>query len=372
MKILTVTHFYEAHGGGIERVAAHLCRQFAESGHRAMWAASDADPRPDGNIRAVPLCCANPIETLTGLPMPIPGLRAVVCLRRAIRASDAVIVHDALYVTSVVALLLAKIHRKPVILVQHIANIAFANRAMRGLMRLATTLVTRPMLAAATERVFISDAVRRELLGEVPRRRYRLLYNGVDTATFHPRTTSRRLAARATHGIPADVRLAIFVGRFVEKKGLAVLEAIARRRPDLHVAFVGAGPLRPENWKLPNVHLLGPQSQQAIAELYGASDLLLLPSVGEGYPLVIQEAMACGLAVVCGVTSARADPGAALWLRGVEIDLAEPALSAIRCSEAIDRLFASPPDRTAMAAYAARTYSWSSMASAIVEYMARG
>jgi starch synthase len=33
MRLLTVTHFYEAHGGGIERVAGRLNREFAALGH---------------------------------------------------------------------------------------------------------------------------------------------------------------------------------------------------------------------------------------------------------------------------------------------------------------------------------------------------
>jgi alpha-maltose-1-phosphate synthase len=371
VRILSVTHFYEPHGGGIERVAAHLCRQFARDGHHAIWSASDGDPPPDAPISAVPLPCSNPTEALLGLPMPIPGPRAICRLARAIGDSDAVIIHDSLYLTSIMAMVLARLRSKPVVVIQHIADISFASSLLRHLVKIANCLITQPMLLAAQRRVFISSEVRYQLLGARAEQHSLLLFNGVDTTIFHPQTARDRAAIRIRHGLPVDARLALFVGRFVEKKGLSVVEVVARDRPDLQIAMVGTGPIRPETWNLPNVHVLGPQSQQTVAKLYGASDMLLLPSVGEGYPLVIQEAMACGLPVICGDESARADPGAAKWLHGVKIDLREPEQSAIRCAAAIDRLLHSPIDRSEMAGYAARTYSWANMAHLIVESLSR-
>lgn len=370
MRILTVSHFYENHGGGIERVAAQLCRQFSENGHHAVWAASAVDPAP-ADVDALPLRCTDPLEARMGLPMPIPGARAMRDLWRAIHDCDAVIVHDALYLTSMLAMLLGKLRGKPVVLIQHIAGIDFANPVMRGLMRLANCLVTRPMLHAADRLVFISDSVRRDLLGEPAQRNFLLLFNGVDTTIFHARDASARRAVRAAFGLPVETRIALFVGRFVTKKGMAVLEALARRRPDLHFALAGGGPVHPETWNLLNIHVLGPQPQEKIAELYAASDLLLLPSVGEGFPLVIQEAMACGLPVVCGESSAQADPAAAQWLQGVTIDLSDPERSAARCSAAIDGLLDNPPDRAAMARYATKTYSWPAMACDVLQTLSR-
>jgi glycosyltransferase involved in cell wall biosynthesis len=370
VRILTVSHFYENHGGGIERVAAQLCRQFSKSGHHAVWAASAADPAPT-DVNALPLRCTDPLEARMGLPMPIPRARAIRALGRAIRDCDVVIVHDALYLTSVLGMFLGKLHGKPIVLVQHIASIEFANAVMRGLMRLANCLVTKPMLHAADRLVFISDSVRRDLLGESAHGNFLLLFNGVDTKIFRSRDASTRCAVRAAFGLPIESRIALFVGRFVEKKGLAVLKALARRRPDLHFALVGGGPVRPEMWGLSNIHVLGPQPQEKIAELYAAPDLLLLPSVGEGFPLVIQEAMASGLPVVCGESSSHADPAAAQWLRGVAIDLSDPEGSAARCSAAIDGLFADPPDRAAMARYAEETYNWPAMARGILRTLSR-
>jgi starch synthase len=357
LRVLTVSHFFEDHGGGIERVAGHLCRRFAHLGAEAVWAASDCDTPPGGAIEVVPLACANPIERFVGLPMPLPGPRAIRALAREIRRCDAVVVHDALYVTSLVATLLAKWFGKRVILIQHIAGVPFSSPVLRTVMNLANVVVTRPMLWAADERVFISDTVRHDLLGTPPRLPFALLFNGVDGTVFHP--------ARQRPSASPNRRV-LFVGRYVEKKGLAVLKLLAESRPDLTFILAGSGPIQPSQWRLANVQDLGPQSPDALADLYRSSDVLILPSVGEGYPLVVQEAMACGLPVICGEPTNRADPGAARWLRGVKIDLADLRGSARRCSAAIDSLKLTPDEREAMAGYASEHYDWGAMTAAVL------
>ncbi|WP_333013102.1 glycosyltransferase family 4 protein [Kluyvera sichuanensis] len=367
MNILTISHFYEAHGGGIERVAGQLCRQFARQGATPQWAASASDALPAGDLKIIALRCIDPLEKLTGLPMPLPGPGAIWALQDAVQRSDAVVIHDALYATSILGMIIAKLHGKPVVLIQHIAAIPFRSPALRLLMRLTNLVVTRPMLWAADVRIFISDTVRHDLLGTPARYPYKLLFNGVDSAIFYPPTPSeagRNLPAN-THLSPCARRI-LFVGRYVEKKGLAVLRALAAARPECQFLLVGSGPLRPAEWGLGNVYDLGVQPPAALAELYRGADLLLLPTVGEGYPLVIQEAMASGLPVVCGAPAHRADPEAASWLRGVNIDLSDPQGSAQRCSAAIDSGGLTNREREAMIGYARERYRWQTMAQEIL------
>jgi alpha-maltose-1-phosphate synthase len=293
------------------------------------------------------------------LPMPIPGWRGLRALAREVERCDVVVIHDSLYLTSLATLLLAWFKHKPVVLIQHIAVIPFSSSVLRLMMALANVVVTRSMLRAADRLVFVSDTVRQELLGDPAWRDYKLIFNGVDETLFHPANTP------PPAGLP-PVGPILFVGRFVEKKGLAVIRSLAARRPDLSFHLVGSGPLNPAAWGLPNVRDLGPQSQLALAELYRTADVLLLPSVGEGYPLVIQEAMACGLPVICGKPSDRADPAAKAWVTGVSIDLADPESSARRCAEAIDAPRLDAAARASMAAYAASTYSWTAMAKTVL------
>lgn len=365
--ILMISHFYETHGGGIERVAGHLCRQFARQGVTPHWAASASDALPGDELKTIALRCVDPLEKLTGLPMPLPGPGAICALKNAVQSSEAVVIHDALYVTSILGMIMAKLHGKPVILIQHIAAIPFRSFLLRLLMRLANFVVTRPMLWAADARVFISDTVRHDLLGTPARYPYKLLFNGVDNAIFYPSAqTEGRQNLLAKYQLPPSSRCILFVGRYVEKKGLSILRALAATRPDCQFLLAGSGPLRPAEWGLNNVHDLGVQTPVALAELYRCADLLLLPAVGEGYPLVIQEAMACGLPVICGTPTHRADPIAVSWLHGVDIDLNDPQRSAQRCSVAIDNYVMPPNEREAMISYVKEHYSWQKMAQEIL------
>jgi alpha-maltose-1-phosphate synthase len=365
MRILTVTHFYESHRGGIELVAGRLQRELAALGNDVHWAASAQDTPPDdGVITALPLRCIDPLEAVTGLPMPIPMPGSLRSLWRGVKSSDAVIIHDALYVTSIAAMLAAKWHKKRTLLIQHIGEIPFSSRILRGLLAMANRIVARPMLAHADDVIFISDTVRR-YFGDLRRTRpAQLMFNGVDSARFYLPSTAQRKDARAQYAMLDGHKHILFVGRFVEKKGLHILREIAAHMPDTQFHLVGSGPIDPTSWGLPNVQVLGPQSPDAIARLMHAADAFLLPSTGEGYPLVVQEALACGLPVFCGTETAQADPGAAPYLTGSQVNLADPAGSASGfIANMKNAALALNP---AAAGFAKARYDWGGNAKAII------
>jgi glycosyltransferase involved in cell wall biosynthesis len=106
------------------------------------------------------------------------------------------------------------------------------------------------------------------------------------------------MRVRTELGLPTDRPVLLFVGRFINRKGLPLLQEMARTNPLHEWVFVGRGPIRPADWGLANVRCPGSVPHRRLADYYRAADLLVLPSVVEGFPLVVQEAMACGTPVL--------------------------------------------------------------------------
>jgi glycosyltransferase involved in cell wall biosynthesis len=365
-RLLTVSNFFDTHRGGLEIVAGRLARELAGRGFDVTWLASNATPAPEGCARRLTTAgfrVWNIAERRLGVPWPVLSPAAVARLWREVRAADAVLLHDSLYMASIVTFLAAKASRTPLAVIQHIGAVPYRNPVLRGVMALANRLVGRPILGGASQVVFISQFVR-DYFGRLKfARPPQLIFNGVDTEVFRPASEDERQAARRRFGFAPGERVVLFVGRFVEKKGVALLGRSAAAHPDITFAFAGWGLIDPAAWGLANVRVFSDLAGAGLADLYRASDVFVLPSQGEGFPLVVQEALACGVPVVCGAESTGADADAAPFLAGVDVTGAEEAVVA-RISAAIAQSLGRGDhvDRAARAAFVRGRYAWSAAA----------
>lgn len=288
LRVLQVSAFFPAHGGGIEAVAGAIAARMRAAGVRLHWMAGG--PRkewpadwPGATLDTAPTW--DPLERRVGMPFPIWGAGSLMRLWRRVGEHDVVHVHDFLYLPSLAAMLFAALRRKPVVLTQHIGAIPYRSRAVRGLLALLNRTLGAFALRRAAQVVFVGRPVQAYFEGLTRFRRTPcVIPNGVDHALFHP-------PAVAPQG---ELRF-LFVGRFVEKKGLKLL-APSLDLPGASWNFVGNGPLAPAAG--PRVRLTGRLGPAQVAQQFREADLLVLPSTGEGFPLVVQEALASGTPVL--------------------------------------------------------------------------
>jgi len=143
-----------------------------------------------------------------------------------------------------------------------------------------------------------------------------------------------------------------FVGRFYRRKRVEVLlraaAALRPRIPNLEVRLVGAGPCGPQltalatDLKLDDtVTWLGDVSRSQLIAEYQRADLFCLPSVQEGFGIVLLEAMAAGKPIV----AARAGAIPEVVPHGM---LVEPE-NAEALADGIEEIYRAPEKRAALA-----------------------
>ena len=129
----------------------------------------------------------------------------------------------------------------------------------------------------------------------------------VDNEAFRIAAQAARQAA-TTAGRDPGVKRLLFVGKLIERKrpgDLVRAAALLRKRGcPVEVAFAGSGELRQvleqeASAAAVPVRFLGFVNQSELPAVYASADLLVLPSDShESWGLVVNEAMACGVAAV--------------------------------------------------------------------------
>ena len=127
----------------------------------------------------------------------------------------------------------------------------------------------------------------------VPDERVLVVPNAADPGRFHP--SEDRAALRRRLGVDADRALVVFVGHFEERKGpLRLVEALGDL-PGVGLALLGSGPQSPRS---PAIVFSGHVAPPEVADWLAAADLFVLPTLEEGSPNAVIEALACGAPVV--------------------------------------------------------------------------
>lgn len=214
---------------------------------------------------------------------------------------DCDIVHAQWSFAALAGIVLKILYGKPMLMTERgaSANLAMQHWLMKGVLK---------FLARHSDFITANSAQQTELffqLGE-PRERVKTILNGIDTQKFKPH---HKTTCRKTLALPKDKKIILFVGWLIERKGVEYLiEAVrilSEKRKDILCVLVGEGNQEQKLKDLvyeydlkDNIIFVGSVSPSRVPLYMNAADVFVLPSLSEGKPNVVAEAMACGVPVV--------------------------------------------------------------------------
>lgn len=329
--------YYPAHGGGMELACADLAGALANAGMPIEWLSQRSGGLPEiPGVRCTPLSGTDMVYALSGVPLPLPAPWDLPAMAAAVKRADVTVIAEANFILSVIAFWIARYYRKPVLVVQHVGEPSTVSKLARLIMRIGERVAARPMLRRADAVVCVSPVVAR-YFADLPQSRLLTIGHGIDVDGFRPPVDAEeRVSDRAALGLTGE-KIACFVGRLTRTKGIEIIAAIARRRPDWTFAVAGIGPIDPTDWGVDNVVALGQLDRADTGRLYRASDVLILPSPSESFSLVVREAMASNCGVLCSPQILETDPGLAGYIETEQVEIDDPDATSARFAAALDR-----------------------------------
>jgi alpha-maltose-1-phosphate synthase len=155
-----------------------------------------------------------------------------------------------------------------------------------------------------------ADAI--TVLSEFARRSF--IENGVPAEKLHMMMLGVQLDAfRQTGEPPADSFEVLFAGTVSFRKGIPYLIEAFRKlcHPRKRLRLVGSIPqeIMPylKTQDLTDIEITGPRPQSELAQMMGQSHVLVLPSIEDGFGMVMTQAMACGCPVISSVNTGGPD-----------------------------------------------------------------
>ncbi|MFZ2497804.1 glycosyltransferase family 4 protein [Methanosarcina sp.] len=210
---------------------------------------------------------------------------------------DVVHAHSHLFFSTNLSAVARQLGSTPLVITNHGLN---SQTAPEWFQKFYTATGARLTFAAADRILCYTETEKKELVDlGIKSEKIEVIHNGIDTDLFVPAKEPR-----------FDKQNLLWVGRCVKGKGLDYLidafSILKTIHPDVTLTMVGKGPdkdriaQKMRDLNLENSTIMKdfvPNSE--IVEMYQNSSVFVLPSLEEGVPRTILEAMSCGIPVVC-------------------------------------------------------------------------
>jgi len=316
VRVAHVAPFFPPHVGGLQNHVDVLTREQARLGLEvtvltSSVGASVGERVDEDNRRIVRL----PSLDLGADSLVLGMLRRCAVPRGTF---DIVHLHGHLFLSTTMGALSRRLSLVPTLMTFHgdFEKLTTAGRAVKAL----RDAIQGPFILKNLDAIIALTRHDRGHLGArgVDPSRIVVIPNGVDLGIYRPSTEEVVAAFRRRYGVPDGARVVFFVGRMTGQKGpeclLRAAPFVLREHPDAYFIVAGAGHLLARLMQL--ARDLGLESSLTFPGLlpghdlvpaYGASEVVAIPSLWEGMPLVALEAAACGRPVVASDVSGMAE-----------------------------------------------------------------
>jgi len=301
MRILVLNHEFPPIGGGGGRAAEHICRTLAKRGYKIevltshLEGLSREEERDGYHITRIPSLRTQPFKA-SFLSMGLYVLAGLWAARRLILnfRPDLIHVHFAVP-AGALAWALSKIHRIPYVLTAHLGDVPGGVPEKTGGWFRFVFPFTRSIWKSASAIVAVSEFTR-QLALKYYNEEIKVIPNGVDLDATDP----ENIRVNPTPRI-------VFAGRFMSQKAPAQVVRVLKELGDIswECVMIGDGPLMDDVKREisscgleDRFKLTGWIDPQQVLDWFERSDILFMPSLSEGLPVVGVQALSKGLVIV--------------------------------------------------------------------------
>jgi len=318
MNILLISHFFPPHKGGIETATYNIAKKLTEKGHEVIIITSKVFKtqinyeKVEGfhiyQYKSINLVELRGFPQSSSLGFP---LKAIIKLKKIISKHEIQIIHvmgrffPISFISAFLNILIFK--KKMYISIQ--GRLKFG---LTGLIEnIFDTIVTRFIYSKLSRVICVSKPLKRRLIKyRVPPHTLITIPNGVDIDKF---TKKKSAYLNKFLEDENENKKVIFVGRLDLQKGV---EYLLRSIPNVianfpKVSFFILGNGRLEDYLKKLVKFLSIEDHviflnmipiEEMPGFYSSADILCLPSIHEGFPLSIVEALSIGLIIIASKT----------------------------------------------------------------------
>ncbi|RSD34407.1 MAG: glycosyltransferase [Methanohalophilus sp.] len=296
LKILRVAaDIYPDVVGGVGLHVHEMSKEQAHLGNRVdVYTAGNSDRSAEEKRDGYTIKRFKPLMKLLGNSI-MPNMFSSIYKNR--HAYDIIHAHSHLYFSTNLCALVRKLGSAPLVITNHGLN---SQTAPPWFQDIYTATGAKFTFNAADKIICYTESEKKELLKlKIPADKIEVIHNGIDTEHFVP----------AEEPVFDEKKL-LWIGRYANGKGVDYLidafSILQSKHPDATLTMVGKGPDKERILqKIQDLNLekyitikdFIPNSE--IVQLYQECSVFVLPSLEEGVPRTILEAMACGIPVVC-------------------------------------------------------------------------